>query len=41
MAPFKGIASKYMKTYLGWRRTIEREGTHLTPRHPIGQAPAG
>ena len=38
MAPFKGVASKYLPSYLGWRRMIERDGAHLTPRHLIGQA---
>ena len=26
MVPFKGVASKYLANYLGWRRMIEREG---------------
>lgn len=34
MAPFKGVASKYLTTYLGCRRMIERDGDRLTPRHP-------
>lgn len=38
MAPFKGVASKYLATYLGWRRMIERDGARLTPRHAIGAA---
>ncbi len=41
MAPFKGVASKYMKSYLGWRRMIEREGSQLTPRHLIAHAMGG
>ena len=38
MAPFKGVASKYLATYLGWRRMIERVGTRLTPAHAIAEA---
>lgn len=38
MAPFKGVATKYLKTYLGWRRMIERDGTRLTPHHVIAGA---
>ena len=34
MARFNGVASKYLTSYLGWRRLIEREGASLTPvRH--------
>ena len=35
MVPFKGVASKYLGTYLGWRRMIERDGARLTPAHAI------
>ena len=28
---FKGVASTYLPSYLGWRRMIEREGEQLTP----------
>lgn len=38
MVPFKGVASKYLANYLGWRRMIEREGDRLTPHHLIAQA---
>jgi hypothetical protein len=38
MAPFKGVASKYLDSYLGWRRMIERDGHRLTPRHAIAEA---
>ncbi|NBU58522.1 MAG: IS1595 family transposase [Betaproteobacteria bacterium] len=38
MAPFKGVSSKYLPTYLGWRRMIERDGERLTPRHAIAEA---
>jgi transposase-like protein len=41
MAPFKGVASKYLASYLGWRRMIERDGNRLTPRHAIAQALGG
>ena len=35
MAPFKGVASWYLPSYLGWRRMIEREAQRLTNRHII------
>jgi len=38
MAPFKGVASKYLGSYLGWRRMIERDGDRLTARHAMAQA---
>ena len=38
MAPFHGVASKYLPSYLGWRRMIERDGERLTPRHCIAEA---
>jgi transposase-like protein len=38
MAPFRGVASKYLANYLGWRRMIERDGERLTPHHLIAQA---
>lgn len=38
MRPFKGVASKYLATYLGWRRMIERDGARLTPTHCLAQA---
>lgn len=38
MAPFKGVASKYLPNYLGWRRMIERDGARLTPAHAIAEA---
>jgi transposase-like protein len=38
MAPFKGVASKYLDSYLGWRRMIERDGDRFTPRHAIAEA---
>lgn len=38
MWPFKGVASKYLPTYLGWRRMIGRAGTRLTPAHALAEA---
>ena len=38
MARFKGVASKYLPSYLGWRRMIERDGERLTPRHCLAGA---
>ena len=38
MRPFNGVATKYLKSYLGWFRMIEREGDHLTPRRSIACA---
>ncbi len=38
MAPFKGVASKYLGNYLGWRRMIERDGDRYTPRHALAVA---
>jgi transposase-like protein len=38
MARFNGVASKYLKSYLGWRRLIEREGLAMTPRRWIACA---
>ena len=38
MAPFKGVASKNIPSYLGWRRMIERDGERLTPSHLIAEA---
>lgn len=38
MARFKGVASKYLPSYLGWRRMIERDGDALTPRHCLAGA---
>ena len=31
----RGVASRYLESYLGWRRMIERDGTAHTPRHVI------
>jgi transposase-like protein len=35
LRPFNGVATKYLNSYLGWRRMIEREGDNLTPRRSI------
>ncbi len=40
MRRFHGVATKYLPSYLGWRRLIERSGPNLSPelllRHGIG-----
>jgi hypothetical protein len=38
MAPFNGVASWYLPSYLGWRRMIERDAQSLTPRQIIAEA---
>jgi transposase-like protein len=38
LAPFNGVATKYLASYLGWRRSIERDGSRHTPRHLITEA---
>ena len=38
MARFNGVASKYLTSYLGWRRLIEREGQSLTPHRHLAYA---
>ena len=38
MAPFHGVASKYLPSYIGRRRMIERDGETLTPRHRTAEA---
>lgn len=38
MRAFKGVASKYLPSYLGWRRSIERDGHRHTPRHLFAEA---
>ena len=38
MRRFKGVASAYLESYLGWRRMIERVGDRITPRHCIAAA---
>jgi transposase-like protein len=35
MQRFKGVASNYLASYLGWRRMIERTGERFTPRHAL------
>jgi hypothetical protein len=29
MIPFRGVATKYLDSYLGWRRRIDRDGDDL------------
>ncbi|MBP6243244.1 MAG: hypothetical protein KAX51_07665 [Chromatiaceae bacterium] len=31
MARFQGVATKYLPSYLGWRRSLERFAATLTP----------
>ena len=38
MGRFNGVASKYLTSYLGWRRLIEREGQSLTPHRHLACA---
>lgn len=38
MRAFKGVASKYLPSYLGWRRSIERDGERHAPRHVLAEA---
>ena len=38
MQPFKGVATKYLPNYLGWRRMIERSGDTLTPIRALTMA---
>lgn len=38
MVRFKGVATKYLANYLGWRRMIEREGDALSPTRCIVNA---
>jgi transposase-like protein len=38
MVRFKGVALNDLASYLGWRRTIERDGDRFTPRHALAAA---
>lgn len=38
MARFKGVATRYLPSYLGWRRMVEREAANLTPHRLIACA---
>jgi transposase-like protein len=38
LRPFNGVASKYLPSYLGWRRTIERDGERFTPQRCLQAA---
>ena len=35
LAPFKGVATKYLASYLGWHRMKDRDGIRLTPTRCI------
>jgi len=38
--PTDGMATKHLKSYLGWRTRIERGGDNLTPRRSVACAPS-
>jgi hypothetical protein len=38
LRPFKGVASWYLPSYLGWRRAIERLGENFTPERCLQAA---
>ena len=38
MRRFRGVATKYLASYLGWRRMIDREGQRLTAHFCIATA---
>ncbi len=38
MRRFNGVATRYLPSYLGWRRMLEREGESLTPRRLLACA---
>lgn len=38
MVRFQGVATKYLPNYLGWRRSLERFRSSLTPNLFLGQA---
>ena len=38
MRPFKGVASWYLPSYLGWRRAIEQFGQNFTPERCLQAA---
>lgn len=38
MVRFKGVATNYLASYLGWRRMIERDGARFTPHHMLAAA---
>ena len=38
MTRFNGVATKYLGSYPGWRRMIERDGDRLTPKWCLGAA---
>lgn len=41
MVRFKGVATKYLASYLGWRRMMERDGADLSPaRYMLNALPS-
>lgn len=40
MVRFRGVATKYLDSYLGWRRMIDRDGSDVTPAHYLMAAAA-
>jgi len=36
--PFKGVATKYLQSYLGWRRWLERDEDVVTPKNAFAAA---
>ena len=40
MVRFRGVATKYLDSYLGWRRMIDRDGEDATPGHYLMAAVA-
>jgi transposase-like protein len=38
LRPFRGVATKYLPSYLGWRRLIEREGENISAKRCLMQA---
>jgi transposase-like protein len=36
--PFKGVATKYLQSYLGWRRWLERDENLITPKNAFAAA---
>ena len=38
MARFNGVATKYLESYLGWRRLLERSKTELSDKEFLQRA---
>ena len=38
MARFHGVATRYLRNYLGWRRMLERYSASITPQHCLNEA---